>query len=126
MKKETTICKVHKENNIIHLEFNESATLTFSDLNEMYDYIEEVYDTNLPKLIDVRANLTIEEKAKQFFKNQSTKNKIAKQGILTGKNTSWEILNIFIGMESEKTPIRIFIDYSSAIAWLNSEVSDSK
>ena len=78
-----------------------------------------MYGTNQPKLIDVRAPLSIDAKAMQFFNAQNSTNKIANQAILAGKNTTEEILRVFIGMHSEETPFRIFTDYETAVNWLN-------
>lgn len=121
MKKQTAICKIHKENNIIHLQFNESSILKSSDLNEIDEYINDFYGKDdLPKLIDVRADLRIDEKAKQFLKEQKTQSKITHQAILAGKNTNEEILHVFIGMNSKTTPCRVFTDYDTAVEWLHS------
>ncbi len=119
MKKETSICKIHKENNIVHLQFNESAILNHADLHEVYEYVDEVYG-HLPKLIDVRANLVLDKNAEQLTKGQNPKYKIANQALLIGKNTSQEIIDVFIGMNNEKTPVNGFTDYESATTWLRS------
>jgi hypothetical protein len=121
MTKETTICKIHKENNIVHLQFNESAILKHTDVSEIYEYINEVYGkVKYSRLIDIRSNMIIDESAKDFIKNQTIKHEVAAQAILAGKNTTEEIFNAFIGPGNEKTPIRVFTDYESAVKWLHS------
>lgn len=116
---ENSICKIHKENNIIHLQFHEGAFLKHSNLNEVYEYIDSMYGKKeLIKLIDIRVPLSIDEEAKRLIIDQNLKNKIAKQAILAGKNTNEEIIKVFIKMDSEKTPLRIFTEYESAINWL--------
>ena len=121
MTKETAICKIHKENNIIHIQFNEDVTLKQMNLNEIYEYISDVYgNNNLPKLIDLRASLSIDDKAKQVVKDQNSSVILAKQAVLTGKNTNEEILKVFIGIHGEKTPVRTFTNYENAITWLMS------
>ncbi len=118
---ENSICKIHKENNVIHIQFNENAYLKYSNLNEVYEYIESMYGKNdLFKLIDVRVPLSIDEKAKRLIIDQHSKSTFAKQAIIAGKNTNEEIIKVFIKMDSDKTPLRIFTDYENAIDWLHS------
>lgn len=117
--KETAICKIHKENDIVHLQFNESAILNHSDIYEVYEYVNEVYGC-LPKLVDVRSNLVLDEKTRELLKELNTKYKIANQALLINENTRQEIIDIFIEMNNEKTPFNAFTDYERAINWLKS------
>jgi hypothetical protein len=118
---ENSICKIHKENNVIHIQFNEHARLKNSNLNEIYEYIDSVYGkSDHLKLIDVRAPLSMDEKVKGSIISQHSKSKMAKQAIFAGKDTNEEIIKIFIEMHSERTPLRIFTDYDNAIEWLTS------
>ena len=121
MTKETAICKIHKENNIIHIQFNESAILKHSGLHEVYEYIDDMYGNEvLPKLMDVRAPLSIEERAILFLKDRNSREKMANQAILAGKDTNEEILKVFIGTHHKNAPLRIFTDYENAVDWLTS------
>lgn len=121
MTKETAICKIYKENNVVHLQFNEFVILKDSHLIEIYEYIDEVYGKiKYPKLIDLTANLVIDEKAKQYLKDQNMKYKIKAQAVLIGKNTNQEILDIYMEMNSKKMPSKLFTDHESAVNWLNS------
>lgn len=121
MTKETAICKIHKENNIIHIQFNESVIVKLSDLCEIYEYINEVYSkTSLFKLIDFRFDFSIDKKAKQFFTNQPAKYKDAYQAILVGKKTTPAIFDIFVGMDEENNHFKLFTDYNKAVEWLHS------
>ncbi len=125
---ENSICKIHKENNIIHIQFTEDAFLTHSNLNELYKYIDCMYGKNYHlKLIDVRAPLLIDEKAKRSISDQHSDSKMARLAILAGRNTNEEIIKNFITMDSEKTPLRIFTEYESAIDWLvSSDITGNK
>lgn len=124
---ENSICKIHKENNIIHVRFNRDAFLMHSNLSTVYEYIESVYGKkDLIKLIDVRVPLSIDEKAKRLIVDQHSSGKIARQAILAGKHTNEEIIRVFIEMESKETPLRIFTGYENAIDWLTSDVRTNK
>lgn len=121
MSKENSICSVYTENNIVILKFNNFVILKYPDLVELFEYIDNVYGKErYLKLIDIRSQNVIDQKAKRFLENQKTKYRNAAIAILVGNNTNQEILDAFISLNSRKTPAKIFVERERAVYWLNS------
>ncbi len=121
MRKENSICSIYKDNNVVVLQFNNYAILKCPDLVEIFEYIYEAYGKErYLKLIDIRAELVMDDKARDYLQNQKIKYRTVAIAVLVGNNTNQEILNIFISLDSKKTPAKVFVEQNSAMYWLSS------
>lgn len=111
--------KIYEENSILHLIFHESSIITYDDAITFEQQIKSIKAKNQIRLVDIKAQFTINEKAKHYLESSKTKAKILAQGILVGANTNQINLDFYQGMNCKKTEIKIFVNYDVAIEWLS-------
>lgn len=112
--------KIYADNDIVHLIIHDGIILSYDSAKEINTYISTSYIRKKHlKLFDARGSFLLEEGARHFFESPKVKLKAKAQAILIGANTKQQIIDLFTGMNSKKLPTKLFVDYDTAINWLN-------
>lgn len=117
--------KLYEDNDIIHLIIHDGIILSYDNAKEINAYIISSYKKKRHlKLFDARGSFLLEEGAQHFLESPKVKLKAKAQAILIGTNTKQQIIDLFTGMNNRKLPTKLFVDYDTAINWLNSLKDD--
>jgi len=127
----TDLCTVNKtttrtatiffdKNDILHIEMFDGIRVDYEDMIDNALVIKRLTsETRFLKLIDARANFSIDKKAREFINALDAKQTIA-QAVLKGSAFRRVLFCIFISLHKSKTPVKIFSDYDEAYNWLMS------
>ncbi len=119
--KVTGTYKIYEDNDIVHLIIHDGVILSYDNAKEINSCINASYLSKKHlKLFDARGSFLLEEGAQHFFESPKVKLKAKAQAILISNNTKQQIIDLFTGMNNRKLPTKIFVDYDTAINWLNS------
>lgn len=120
MDKITKSYRVYFDSNVLHLIFSNSTIIDIQSANEIESFAKHYSKTlKVLRLIDIRASFSIEPEAQKYFQSQRIKKRVLAQAVLVGSTTNQEIMDFFLEMDSKKLPVKLFVDYNSAIEWLN-------
>lgn len=123
----TRTSEIYLNNNIVHVIISESSFINYNDAIDNHITIKKITNNKKhTRLIDVRAKCFFDESARRFNESKIAKNKIIAQAVLVGGNTRQEVIDYFSEMGLRRMPVKIFIDYNSAIEWLMSLRFDKK
>jgi hypothetical protein len=111
--------KIYEESSIVHLIFHESSIITYDDAITIEREIKAIKPKNQLRLVDIRAEFEIDEKARHYLDSPKTKSKIFALAILVGANTNQTTLDFYHEMNCKKTKTKIFVNYDIAIEWLS-------
>ena len=118
--------KIYEDNNIVHLIIHDGVILSYDTAREINSCIAASYlNKKHLKLFDARGSFLLEEGAQHFFESPKIKLKAKVQAILISNNTKQQIIDVFTGMNNRKLPTKIFVNYETAINWLNSFKDDN-
>lgn len=117
--------KIYEDNDIVHLIIHDGVILSYDNAKEINSCITAFYLRKKHlKLFDARGSFLLEEGAQHFLESPKIKLKAKAQAILIGANTKQQIIDLFTGMNNRKLPTKLFVDYDTAINWLNSFKDD--
>jgi len=119
-KTETKIASIFKDNKgVIHVIIYEGAKIDYYDALDHYLVIKNLSGTDpVLKLIDSRANWSIQSKARKFLAGKEIKEKTAARAVLVKSSFKSVLLNFFSGLYRPGVPTRVFTDYNKAYEWL--------
>jgi hypothetical protein len=114
----TRTATIHKdENNILHIVMHANVRLDHEDAVDNALVIKSfTKGKKTLKLIDARANFSMDKKAKQFVNTIDVKQTIAR-AVLKGSLSSL-VLSFFTQLSKPETPTKIFSNYDEAYKWL--------
>ncbi len=107
------------ENNILHFAILENVRIDYEDALDNALVIKSL-SNNKPilKLIDMRANCTIEKKAQKFIDSNEIKHKTIARAVIKGSLFNRILIKFFMSLNKNSTPTKIFADYDEAYTWL--------
>jgi len=107
------------EHNITHIVFVKKVAVDYEDAVDNYLVVKHL-TKNKPcvKLIDIRADITFEAKAKKYLDNEEIQNKTKARAVLVGDSVKKVTLNFFTKFNSNSIPTKFFTDYNLAVDWL--------
>jgi hypothetical protein len=107
------------ENNIIHMVMHDNVVLDLEDAMDNALVIRNLSKGNrVLKLIDSRANWTIEKKAREFLNSKEVKDNTIARAVVKSSVVNSKLINFFIKLNKPQFPTKIFTDYEEAYQWL--------
>jgi hypothetical protein len=122
---ETRTAKIFlDENNILHLMICRHATLDYEDALDNYLIVKNL-TKGKPcfKLIDIRYQVKIEQRAKLFLDTKDVQSKTLARAILINSTVKRKTFNFFIKFNLQKTLTKFFTKEEEAKEWLRSLIS---
>jgi len=119
-KTQTNTASIYKDKNgVIHVVLFEGAKMDYYDALDHYLVIKNL-SGNEPvlKLIDSRADWSIQAKARRFLAGKEVKEKTIARAVVQYSTIKSVLLNFFNEMNKPEVPTKIFTDYDEAYAWL--------
>jgi hypothetical protein len=119
---ETRTAKIFiNEYNILEILPYKNVVIDYEDALDNYLVVKVLTKGKAyAKLIDIRYNVTIEPKAKQFIDSKDVQGKTIARAILINSEVKRVTFNFFAKINSNQIPTKFFITKKVAIEWLNS------
>ena len=107
------------ENDIIHLVILEGIHLDYYDALDNSLVLRNLSKNKRAlKLIDARANYSIDKKARTFIASKELKEKTMARAILVNSTVKKILTNFYLHLNEPEVPAKIFTDYNEAYNWL--------
>ncbi len=119
-KTETKTASIFKDKNeVIHVSIHEGSKMDYYDALDHYLVIKNLSGPEpVLKLIDSRANWSIQPKARKFLAGKEVKAKPIARAVLVNSSFKSLLLNFFSELNKPEVPTRVFTDYDKAYDWL--------
>ena len=107
------------ENNIINIIILADVTVDAEDTLDNLLVVRQ-FTKNKPcvKLIDIRAGIRLDKKAKALLDSPKSQSKTKARAIITNSSIKKVTLNFFLKYNSNSIPTKFFTDKNQAIEWL--------
>ncbi len=101
------------------MSLHEGAKMDYYDALDHYLVIKNLSGSEpVLKLIDSRANWSIQPKARRFLAGKEVKEKTIARAVIQNSSLKTVLINFFNEMNKPEVPTRVFTDYDKAYEWL--------
>ncbi len=106
-------------NEIVLVRMTEGIHLDYEDALDNFLVVRQFSKSKqLLKLIDSRADWTIDDKAKRYMEGKSMRNTTKARAFVVRSQTKKLLLNFYYTLNAPNAPSQVFTDYDEAYAWL--------
>jgi hypothetical protein len=120
---QTRTAKIFKDDNgILHFIMTEGIHLDYEDAIDNAIVIKRLTNGEPTlKLVDSRADWTIDKKAQTFLRSNEVKEKTLARAVVKNSIINSVLINFFAKLSRPKVPTKIFTNYEEAYKWLLEE-----